>query len=297
MGSSGSVGIVGIGAMGGAMARNLARRGRPPWVCDIDPAAIAAAEAHGMSACPTPAALAARCEVILVVVVDAPQVEEVLFGPDGVAAAAPRADGRRRTVVLCPTIGPADTERFATRLAAAGIEAVDAPISGGPQRAEAGEMSMMVAAPDDVVQRCEPLLRDLAASLYRVGERPGDGARAKLVNNLLAGINLVAGAEAMALGARLGLDRRMLFELIRASSGASWIVGDRMPRSLEADLAPRARTTLLTKDLGLALQMATDAGVEAPMGREALDRFRAAVAAGLGDLDDAALFDFVARRT
>lgn len=290
-----TVGIVGIGAMGGAMARNLARRGLPPRVCDIDAAATAAAEAFGMRVCATPAALAMQCSILVVVVVDAPQIEAVLFGDGGVVHASPGAHAGCRTVVLCSTIAPADTERFAARLAGHGIDTVDAPISGGPARAERGEMSMMVAAAPPVFDRCEPLLRRLAAALHRVGERVGDGARVKLVNNLLAGINLVAGAQALALGERLGLDRRMLFDLVCASSGASWIVGDRVPRALEGDLVPRARTRLLAKDLGLAVAMAAGEGVSVPLGDEALATFRAAVEAGLGELDDASLVDFVAR--
>ena len=291
MDSGQAVGIVGIGAMGGAMARRLVRVGWPPRVCDIDPAAVAAAQALGLEACATPAALAACCEVVLVVVVDAPQIEVVLFGADGVVQAPPLAAGQRRTVVLCSTISPDDTEAFAARLAAQGIDTIDAPISGGPARAESGEMSMMVAAAPAVQARCARLLGTLAAALHPVGERIGDGARVKLVNNLLAGVNLAAAAEAMALGARMGLDPRRLFELVQVSSGASWILSDRMPRALAGDLAPRARTTLLAKDLGLAVRMAEAAGADTPLGRDALARFRAAVANGRADLDDASLFD------
>lgn len=289
-GRSLSVGIVGIGAMGGAMARRLHACGWSPAVCDIDPAAVARAQRLGLRVHATPAALATDCELALIVVVDARQIETVLFGAEGIVHAK-AGGGALHTVVLCSTIGPDDAADFARRLAAFGIHTVDAPISGGPLRAERGEMSMMVAAAAPVLARTEPLLRVLAGSLHLVGERIGDGARTKLVNNLLAGINLVAGAEAMALGTRLGLDPHALAALIQASSGASWIVGDRLPRALAGDLAPRARTTLLTKDLGLAVQMATAAGLPTPLGAVALRAFTAAVAAGHGDQDDAALFD------
>ena len=151
---------------------------------------------------------------------------------------------------------------------------------------------MMVAAEPVVFARCETLLRVLAASLHRVGERIGDAARIKLVNNLLAGIHLAAGAQARALGARLGLDRRLLFDVIRASSGASWMLEDRMPRVLANDYAPRARTAILTKDVGLAMAMAQEAGVPLPMGEQALRVLLDAVAAGLGDADDAAVIGF-----
>jgi 3-hydroxyisobutyrate dehydrogenase len=240
-----------------------------------------------MSACESPAALATRCDLIAIVVVDAKQIDAVLFGPDGVVRATPA--GLAPTVMICSTIAAADTEGFRDRLAGHGIALLDAPISGGPARAANGTMSMMLACEGALRDRYEPVLRDMAGTLFYVGEKVGDAARTKLVNNLLAGINLVAGAEALALGARLGLDKRALFEVIKASSGASWIVTDRMARALEGDYAPRARSVILTKDVGLAVQMADAAGVDTPLGDAALRLFEATVAAGLGELDDAAV--------
>lgn len=286
---AGRVGVIGIGAMGLPMAAHLQRQGLAPWVRDIDPQAVEAARALGLQVGDSAAALGARCELVIVVVVDAAQIAEVLFGEGGLVHAGRAADAPRQTVVLCSTIAPADTEAFQQGLARQGIATIDAPISGGPARAAEGRLAMMVAGDPAVVEPCEPLLRTLASALYRVGERVGDGARVKLVNNLLAGINLVAGAEALALGAQLGLDRRLLFEVIRASSGNSWIFSDRMARALDGDYAPRARAAILTKDVGLAVQMAGDAGIATPLGEQALAVYRATVAAGLGDADDAAV--------
>ena len=286
MSSKPRIGIIGIGAMGYAMATNLHRRGHALQVRDIDPAAVAAAAALGLAVCDSPAALAARCDLIAIVVVDAPQIDAVLFGADGVVHAAA---GAAPTVMICSTIAASDTERFRDRLAGHGIALLDAPISGGPARAASGTMSMMLACEQALRERHEPVLREMAATLFYVGEKVGDAARTKLVNNLLAGINLVAGAEALALGARLGLDKRALFEVIKASSGASWIVTDRMARALDGDYAPRARSVILTKDVGLAVQMADAAGVATPLGDAALRLFEATVAAGLGELDDAAV--------
>lgn len=281
------IGIIGIGAMGFAMATNLHQRGHALQVRDIDSKAAAAAEAQGIPACDSPAALAAQCDLIAIVVVDAAQIDDVLFGADGVIHAARREPPA--AVMICSTIAASDTERFRDHLAEYGIALLDAPISGGPVRAASGTMSMMLACDQALRQRFEPVLREMAGTLFYVGEKVGDAARTKLVNNLLAGINLVAGAEALALGARLGLDKRALFEVIKASSGASWIVTDRMARALEGDYAPRARSVILTKDVGLAVQMADAAGVATPLGDEALRLFKATVAAGLGELDDAAV--------
>ena len=283
------VGIIGIGAMGGAIAGHLQRRGYPLRVRDIAPAPLAAAAALGIEACDSPAALAPLCDVLVIVVVDAAQIDEVLFGADGVVNAAPQARDTPLAVVLCSTIAAHDTEAFARRLAPLGIGLLDAPISGGPARAADGSMSMMLAGDPALFAHHETLLRDMAAKLFFIGPTLGDAARTKLVNNLLAGVNLVAAAEALTLGARLGLDRRALLEVIAASSGASWIGQERMARALQGDFAPRARAAILTKDVGLAVDMAQAAGIDTPLGRAALEVFEASLAAGMGELDDAAV--------
>ena len=286
------IGIIGIGAMGLAMARNLHARAYPLLVRDIAPRAVAEAAALGIQACDTPAALAARCDVLVIVVVDAAQIEDVLFGPGGVVHAAPAAPLTREhplAVMVCSTIAAHDTEGFAERLKAHAVDLMDAPISGGPVRAADGSLSMMLACEPALLARHDTLLRDLAAKLFFIGPKVGDAARTKLVNNLLAGVNLVAAAEAMALGARLGLDRQALFDVINASSGASWIGQDRMARALAGDYAPRARAAILTKDVTLAVQMADAAGIDTKLGDAALSVFKATVAAGLGEQDDAAV--------
>ena len=283
------IGIIGIGVMGLAMARNLHGKGYAPCVRDVDPLPVARAAELGIEACDSAAALAARCDVLLIVVVDAAQIDAVLFGADGVVHAAAVTRTAPLAVLLCSTIAAHDTERFHARLAEHAIELIDAPISGGPVRAADGSMSMMLAGDAAVLARLDPLLRDLAAKRFVISAKVGDAARTKLVNNLLAGINLVAAAEAMALGARLGLDRQVLFDVINASSGASWIGQDRMARALKNDFEPRARAVILTKDVGLAVRMADAASIETPLGDAALSVFKATVAAGLGEHDDAAV--------
>ena len=125
--------------------------------------------------------------------------------------------------------------------------------------------------------------------MFRVGTRPGDGARTKLVNNLLAAVNLAGAAEALALAERLGLDGARTLDVIERSSGQSWIGSDRLRRALAGDFAPRAHTTLLHKDVHLALAMAAAAGTELALGTQAAALFARAVDAGYGPLDDASL--------
>ena len=283
------VAFIGIGNMGLAMALRLRDAGQPVRLHDIDLRRHALAEAAGAELADSPAAVAAGCALLIVVVVDAAQTEAVLFGPAGAAAALPPG----ATVMLCPTIGPADVEQLAARLAEAGLGCLDAPMSGGPARARDGSMSLMVAAPPALWAAHQRLLRHVAARLFHVGERPGDGARTKLVNNLLAATNLAAAAEAIALAQQLGLDGAQTLAVIEQSSGHSWIGADRMTRALAGDFAPRAHTTLLAKDSALALAMAAEAGITPTLGTQAAAMFQAALAAGYGGEDDARLLSLV----
>lgn len=279
------IGVIGIGAMGMGIARNLHARGYPMTVRDIRSEAEREAADCGMRVASSPRELARLADCIVVVVLDASQIDEVLFGAEGVVQAGQPG----LTVVLSSTIAPEDTVRFAGRLAEHGIACIDAPISGGPAKAEAGTMSMMLAAPTALLDRFEPLFSDMSGVRFRISEKIGDGARAKLVNNLLAGINLVAGAEALALAARMGLNTRRIFDVICASSGHSWVFADRMARALNDDYAPRAFAHILTKDVTLATGMADSVGYETPLGDAALAVYRETLDRGWSSLDDAAV--------
>ncbi len=281
----GCTGFVGIGNMGLAMALRLREAGFAVRVRDLDPAREAQARAAGAAVAASPSALAADCELLIVAVVDAAQTEDVLFAADG-AAATMRPGG---TVMLCPTIAPEAVEDLARRLAGRGLACLDAPMSGGPARARDGSMSLILAGDADVMARHRAVLEALSSRVFRVGTRPGDGARTKLVNNLLAAVNLAGAAEALALAERLGLDGARTLDVIERSSGQSWIGSDRLRRALAGDFAPRAHTTLLHKDVHLALAMAAAAGTELALGTQAAALFARAVDAGYGPLDDASL--------
>jgi L-threonate 2-dehydrogenase len=223
-----------------------------------------------------------------VAVVDAAQSAAVLFGsaerPGLVDALAPQA-----TVLLCPTLGPQVVESCAARLMAAGMQVLDAPMSGGPARAEAGTMSLMLAGATATLRSAEPLLAALAAHRFVIGPRLGDAARTKLVNNLLAAAHLAAAGEALQLASALGLDPARTLDVVAASSGASWIALDRGRRHLAGDAAVHARTAMLAKDSALAATMAAPLGGLGPLGEAARQRFAQALAAGLGDADDSAV--------
>lgn len=281
-------GVIGTGAMGGAMAARLQDRGFKVQVRDIDPARQAIQVAAGAKGHSSPAALAGVANTVFIVVVDAHQITQVLKGEGGLLGAL----GPHHTVVFCSTISPDDMVRSCEAVAACGAAALDAPISGGPQRARDGAMSMMLAAQPELIARLEPLLDAMSARRFVISARFGDASKAKLVNNLVAGINLAAATEGLALARELGLDERQMLSLMTASSGQSWIGDDRLERALADDYAPRAQTHVLTKDLTLATALATQRGYPVPLGDQARTLFQAACDAGYRDEDDAAMLKY-----
>lgn len=287
-----SVGIVGAGLMGLGMGCSAARAGFRVAVRDIDPAREALARDAGLDVVSTPARLGRYADAIAIAVVDAGQIDAILAGPDGLLAAL----SPDKLVLVCSTISPEDSARVCARVEATGAAAIDAPISGGPARAHAGTLSMMLAGEPAALQAAQPLLQVLATRHFVIGARRGDASRAKLVNNLMAGIHLMAAAEAIALAEKLGLDPAQMVDLIGASSGQSWMADDRLPRALAGDLEPRAQSQVLAKDLRLANDAARMAGVALPLGAVAQQLFGELCDGGWRQHDDAAALAYFRQR-
>lgn len=279
------VGVIGAGNMGGALVERLCELGWTVWVRDISPAAEARARAAGARIAASAVELAQAVRCVIVLVVTAADVRQVLDG-DGMAdALAPGS-----TVLLCPTLGPDDVEAAAQALAGRGVHLVDAPVSGGPVRAREGTMSLMLAGDPAVLAAHEVLIAAMSSQVFRISARPGDAARTKLVNNMVAAVNLAGAAEGLALARHWGLDPAQTLAVMEQSSGQSWIGSDRLRRALLDDYAPRAHTTLLAKDTRLALEAAEGAKRSVPMAALAAILFAKACAEGYDVLDDASLF-------
>jgi 3-hydroxyisobutyrate dehydrogenase len=287
---SDGVGVIGVGNMGGAMAARLLERGVDVVVRDVRAEAEQPLLDLGARRANSPAEVAQASSAILVVVVDAKQIDDVLSGDNGLLMAL----RPEHLVLIQSTIAPAEAARFAAAVHARGALALDAPISGGPERARAGELSMMVAGSKAAFDRGEPLFAALARRVFNVGSEPGLGATMKLVNNLLAGVYLAAGAEAFAIGRAAGLGAQTMAEVFGASSGQSWILTDRLARLLAGDQQPRAQMHILAKDLRLAVELANSVGKTTKLGADTSALFAAALAAGLTDADDSALISWAA---
>ncbi len=289
-----AVSIIGVGNMGGGMATNLLSRGYTVYAYDVDSSKTAFYQQKGAVVQVSINQAAIKSIVTIICVVDALQTHDLLFGAQNIAQLLPAG----HTVMLCPTMSPDDVERCAAKLAEHGVHTIDAPMSGGPARAANGTMSLMVACTYALFQQHHTLLNDLSNKVFHISQRPGDGARTKLVNNLLAGINLVGAAEVMVLAKRMGLDLGTTLNVIEQSSGQSWIGSDRMHRALAADYEPRAHMALLAKDTALAIvaaQSLCPAGqsYQSPLGQAASTAFSQAMQSPYAALDDSALFEFL----
>lgn len=286
------VGVIGTGAMGMGVVRSLTRHRVRTFTRDVRQDAESEAIELGATPCASPAKLARKVDVAIVLVVDDVQVDAVLFGHGGAAEAfAPGS-----VVVVSSTLDPQYVAALAPQLARRGVDLVDAPVSGGPAKASAGTMTMMVSGSPSARARCAPVFERVAGRVFEVGDRPGQAAAFKIVNNLLAAVNLAAGAEALVLARKAGISAQAALEVINASSGASWIVADRMPRALAGDGGVRAAAKILAKDVGIAVALGERLQAPAPLANAAQQVFDAAVNAGFGDADDAALLAFSAAR-
>jgi putative dehydrogenase len=279
------VGVIGLGAMGSGMARSLRRHGHSVHVFDVRPEQVQVFASEGFVACDSPAALAAQCDVIVSVVVNAAQTESVLFGDTGCAAAMRPGS----LFVMCSTVDPNWSIAMASRLAERGLLYLDAPISGGAAKAASGEMTMMTAGTPEAYAAAGTLLDAMAGKVYRLGERAGAGSKVKIINQLLAGVHIAAAAEAMALGLREGVDAHALYEVITHSAGNSWMFENRMAHVLAADYTPLSAVDIFVKDLGLVLDMARASKFPLPLSSTAHQMFMQASSAGFAREDDSAV--------
>ena len=280
-----NIGVVGLGAMGRGMAASLRRAGWNVHVCDVRLEAAQAFAADGGVACASPAELAAHCEVIVSVVVNAAQTDTVLFGDGGAAAAMQPGS----LFIMCSTVDPNVSVQFEQRLAALGLLYLDAPISGGAAKAASGEMTMMTSGTPAAYAKAGSALEAMAAKVYRLGDQAGNGSKVKIINQLLAGVHIAAAAEAMALGLREGVKAEDIYEVITHSAGNSWMFENRMAHVLAADYTPLSAVDIFVKDLGLVLDTARASKFPLPLSATAHQMFMQASTAGYAKEDDSAV--------
>ena len=279
------VGFLGLGAMGEPMARSLLRAGFPLTVTAYRKReALERLLADGASEAADPAAVAAASDVVITCVPDAPQVEEVLFGEHGAAKGCKRG----ATVIDMSTISPVASKRFAEKLAANGVDFVDAPVSGGPARATTGTLTIMVGAHEDVFARVEPVLKAMG-NPTRLGDI-GMGETVKLVNQIIISSVMIANAEALVFARRAGADLDAVRKVIATATGSNYLLDQWLPKTwLGGTFEGGFAMDLLRKDVAAALDAARATGYAMPLTGLAYQLYTARSAEGDGALDYSAI--------
>jgi 3-hydroxyisobutyrate dehydrogenase-like beta-hydroxyacid dehydrogenase len=280
-----NVGFVGLGTMGGPMARNVGHKGHRLVVHDVNRTAVDALVAAGATAAASPKDVAAASDVVITMLPDAPDVERVALGENGIV------HGLRAGSVFIDmsTIDPATTRKVGAAIAAKGAFMIDSPVGKTADAAVAGTLTLMVGGPADVVARCRPVLDCMGTDFFHCGEL-GAGQTMKLINNLLATAVSEASIEALVTGTKSGLALDTMLSVLRTTMAWNNALAIAMPkRPLAGDFSPGFMLKLAHKDCRLALAMVEALGVSAPVGRAALASLDEAMQRGLQDDDVGAL--------
>jgi 3-hydroxyisobutyrate dehydrogenase-like beta-hydroxyacid dehydrogenase len=272
-------GVVGAGAIGRGFAASLTRAGFPVVAYDIDPAASALAVEEGAAPTDSLKTLARTSDVVLLALPDTPQITAAL--DQGLEAGLRPGS----VLVVTSTVSPSTPVELERRLAPSGVDVLDAPVSGGPVKAAAGELAIMVGGPPEVFERCRPVLEALSSHLVHVGPA-GHGEIAKLVNNLMGAVIVAGIAEGLALAAKSGADVNAVCDAVAGGSGSSWILREWIPETVFAgDYRRRFSLDLMQKDMGLIGELSDSLGVRTPALDVAAAAFARAIGEGYGNLD------------
>jgi 3-hydroxyisobutyrate dehydrogenase len=245
------IGFIGLGIMGRPMARNLMQARYTLTVWNRSRPGIDALVAEGATAAEGPRAVAEQSDVVITILGDSPDTERVALGEGGVIEGA--HDGLVH--IDMSTISPAVTRGIAERYATAGVELIDAPVSGGEQGAINGTLSIMAGGKREVFDRCRPLFEAMGKTIVYCGPS-GAGQVVKLCNQVVVGVNNLAMAEALVLAKKAGVDPATMVEAVSAGAGSSWALLNLAPKVLQGDFAPGFKIWQQQKDLRLALELA-----------------------------------------
>jgi 3-hydroxyisobutyrate dehydrogenase len=278
------VGFVGLGTMGGAMAANVARAGFPVIAWNRTPGRGDALAELGVTLVASPAAVADASDVLVSIVSDTPDVEAVLFGPDGVEAGAETG----LVVVDMSTISPSATRGFAARLATKGVHYLDAPVSGGSEGAKKGTLSIFVGGDAADLDRARPVLENMGTTITHMGPI-GSGQAAKAINQVILAGTYLGVAEGIVLAIKAGLDVDKLVAALGGGAAQSWVLANRSGRMAANDYPLGFKVSLHRKDLGIALQLARETGTTLPISALAEQLELGLIGRGHGDDDVSAV--------
>lgn len=280
-----SVGVIGLGSMGMGAAKSCVRAGLDVYGFDLNPQTLETLGEYGAKAVSTSALeFADKLDSVLVLVVNAAQVNTVLFKTGLAAALKPNTP-----VMVSATISAEDAKQIEAQLSEYDLVMLDAPVSGGAVKAEAGEMTIMASGAITTFEALAPVLDATAAKVYNIGEAIGLGATVKIIHQLLAGVHIAAGAEAMALAARANIPLDLMYDVVTNAAGNSWMFENRMKHVVDGDYSPKSMVDIFVKDLKLVSDTAQDLKFPLPLSSAALNMFVSASNAGFGQEDDSAV--------
>ncbi len=283
--------IVGLGSMGMGAAKSCINAGLTTYGVDLNPQALATLQQAGAKQAATRADdFATELDALLLLVVNAAQVKQILFGDNGLAAKLKP----NTPVMVSSTISAADAKQIEQQLLALGLNMLDAPVSGGAAKAVEGQMTVMASGAESTFRQLQPVLDAIAGKVYRIGEEIGLGATVKIIHQLLAGVHIAAGAEAMALAARAGIPLDVMYDVVTHAAGNSWMFENRMRHVVDGDYAPKSAVDIFVKDLGLVADTAKALHFPLPLASTAFNMFTAASNAGFGKEDDSAVIKIFA---
>jgi 2-hydroxy-3-oxopropionate reductase len=287
-----NVAFVGLGIMGKPMALNLHKAGYTVFVHGRRPESMAPLSAAGCTACQSPAEAASKADIILVMVSDTPDVEQVVFGDNGVIhGVKPGA-----VVVDMSTISPTATRRFAEDLRARGIEMLDAPVSGGDVGAINATLSIMVGGKPEVFARVKPVFEAMGKNIVLVGDN-GAGQVAKACNQIVVAVTIEGVAEALTFARKNGVDPARVRDALMGGFAGSRILEVHGKRMLDNDYTPGFRTKLHQKDINIVMQTAKELGLSLPGAALVMQHLNALMGTGNGELDSAAVMKIVERES
>ncbi|MFN0168051.1 MAG: NAD(P)-dependent oxidoreductase [Bryobacteraceae bacterium] len=272
------IGFIGLGVMGRPMAGNLIEAGHHLTVYDRNREKRVVGVALGARDASSSREVAAASEMVITMVSDTPDVEAVVFGPDGVAAGL--APGG--VVVDMSTISSTATVEFARRLAAQGSDWVDAPVSGGEPAAISAKLSIMAGGRKAAFDRALPVLQTLGSTVVYTGVA-GNGQKTKMVNQVIGSLNLLGVVEGLRLAKAAGLDVEATLQAVSQGAAGSWMLSNLGPRILKNDFAPGFRIRLHQKDLRLAKELTQSLSMDCPGSALAYELFTRALESGLGE--------------
>ncbi|MEI6471232.1 MAG: 2-hydroxy-3-oxopropionate reductase [Holophagaceae bacterium] len=278
------IGFIGLGIMGKPMSLNLLKAGYQLVVMDVFEPAVAELVAAGAGAAATPRAVAEQADIIITMLPNSPQVKQVVLGEQGVIEGA-----RPGAVVIdMSSIAPLVSREVAGKLAANGVEMLDAPVSGGQPKAIEGTLSVMVGGSQEVFDRCYPIMKAMAGSVVRTGDI-GAGNITKLANQVIVALNIAAMAEALVLATKAGVEPELVFQAIRGGLAGSTVLEAKAPLVLDRKFNPGFRINLHIKDLANALDTSHELGVPLPLTASVMEMLQALKVDGQGDADHCSL--------